>query len=108
MIAFYRRGRQADALAVYRRAREMLRAELRLDPSVELRGIEQRILRQDPDVGGPQTPTPRAGPTPPPPPRLRARLSSVVGRAADSARLGDLVSRHRLGTLSKPGGVGET
>src|SRR4051794_1494700 len=108
MIALYRGGRQADALAVYRRAREMLRAELGLDPSVELRGIEQRILRQDPDVGGPQTPNPPAGPTPSPPPRLPVRLSSFVGRAADSARLADLVSRHRLVTVTGPGGVGKT
>jgi DNA-binding SARP family transcriptional activator len=47
MLALYRAGRQADALQAYREARVAL-AELGLDPSVQLRLLEQAILNQDP------------------------------------------------------------
>ena len=49
MLALYRSGRQADALAAYRDARATL-DELGLEPSAELRALEQQILRQDPDL----------------------------------------------------------
>jgi DNA-binding SARP family transcriptional activator len=47
MLALYRSGRQADALAVYRQTSEMLRDELGLDPSRRLRELERSILEQD-------------------------------------------------------------
>jgi DNA-binding SARP family transcriptional activator len=45
MTALFRAGRQADALAEYRRARTMLRAELGVEPGPALRELHQRILR---------------------------------------------------------------
>src|SRR5579884_1402749 len=45
MLALYRSGRQADALAVYRDACALLRDELGLMPGTELRELEQMILR---------------------------------------------------------------
>jgi YVTN family beta-propeller protein len=48
MLALYRMGRQADALAAYRDARATLADELGLEPGPELRALEQRILSQDP------------------------------------------------------------
>jgi DNA-binding SARP family transcriptional activator len=47
MLALYRAGRQTDSLQVYRTARAAL-AELGLDPSAQLRMLEQAILNQDP------------------------------------------------------------
>ena len=47
MLALYRCGRQADALAVYRETRELLRDELGLEPSRALQELERAILRQD-------------------------------------------------------------
>ena len=50
MVALYRTGRQADALAAFQRAREILADELGVDPSPDLQRLQERILRQDPDL----------------------------------------------------------
>jgi YVTN family beta-propeller protein len=57
MIALYRCGRQADALAAYRAGHQALSDELGLEPGPELRALEQRILVHDPDLN---VPTPSA------------------------------------------------
>src|SRR4051812_6119923 len=47
MLALYRCGRQAEALAAFQQARGVLVAELGLEPGPELRGLHAAILRHD-------------------------------------------------------------
>ena len=47
MLALYRSGRQAEALAAYQEARHALAGELGIEPSPALRELERRILQQD-------------------------------------------------------------
>lgn len=48
MLALYRAGRTCDALRSYRIGRDLIRDELGLEPSDELRSLERAILNQDP------------------------------------------------------------
>lgn len=48
ITALYRQGRQADALRAFQRLRGHLADELGIDPSPELRELEQAVLEQDP------------------------------------------------------------
>jgi DNA-binding SARP family transcriptional activator len=48
MLALYRSGRQAEALAAYQDARRALIDELGIEPGSALRALEHGILRQDP------------------------------------------------------------
>jgi WD40 repeat protein/DNA-binding SARP family transcriptional activator/class 3 adenylate cyclase len=50
MLAYYREGRQAEALRSYQRAREILADELGIDPSAELLRLHERVLKQDPGL----------------------------------------------------------
>jgi DNA-binding SARP family transcriptional activator len=47
MLAFYRSGRQAEALDAYQEARHVLVDELGIEPSRALRDLQQAILEQD-------------------------------------------------------------
>lgn len=50
MLAFYRSGRQSEALDVYRDARRTLQGELGLEPTRALSDLERSILRHDPSL----------------------------------------------------------
>ena len=62
MLALYRAGRQADALRAYRELRDILVAELAIEPGPELRELHARILRQDPALDGPAAHQQSGGP----------------------------------------------
>jgi DNA-binding SARP family transcriptional activator len=66
MLALYRSGRQADALQAYQDTRAALADALGLEPSEELRRLEQAILRHDPDLAAPalEQAAPKAQPQP--------------------------------------------
>jgi DNA-binding SARP family transcriptional activator/Tfp pilus assembly protein PilF len=53
MLALYRHGRAAEALAAYRAAREVLVGELGTEPGAELHVLQQRILVADPVLAVP-------------------------------------------------------
>jgi len=53
MLALYRSGRQADALAAFQQARRMLVDELGVEPGEELRRLHQQVLARDPALAVP-------------------------------------------------------
>ena len=53
MLALYRAGRQADALAAYHRLRIALDTELGIRPSPEVQILHQQLLRQDASLSSP-------------------------------------------------------
>jgi DNA-binding SARP family transcriptional activator len=53
MLALYRAGRQAEALATYQDARRELVDQLGIDPSPSLQELERAILRQEPALESP-------------------------------------------------------
>jgi DNA-binding SARP family transcriptional activator len=97
MLALYRSGRQAEALDAYRAARRELSEELGLEPSEELKRLEQAILRQDPALDLPEDTTryglPREAPAP-------DRALLIVPRALDD--LTALLALARPLAVSRP------
>jgi len=97
MLAFYRSARQAEALDAYRAARRELSEELGLEPSEQLKQLEQAILRQDPALDLPR------GEREPGPPRHAAppdRAVLVAPRAIDG--LGALLRLAKPLAASQP------
>lgn len=98
MLALYRSGRQADALAAYHRAREALAEDLAVEPGEELRNLEAAILRQEIPAVTPQEERHN----------LPAPLTSFIGREDEIAEAGRILDGTRLLTLTGVGGVGKT
>ena len=99
MLALYRSGRETEALRTYTRLREMLGEELGIEPSTDLRRLEERILLQDPAL---------ALERPEPSSNLPVQLTSFVGRATELQDLASRLATDRLVTLTGVGGIGKT
>lgn len=113
MLAYYRSGRQAEALAAFRKLRSVLRTELGVDPSPEVEELHRRILATDPGL------LPVAGAAARPgrrfvPHQLLAAVETFVGREGEStvldALLGaaDHAARAPTGVIAGAAGVGKT
>ena len=97
MRALAAAGGASEALVVYQRTREALAETLGVDPAPELSALHVALLRGDLGRREEQRNT-----------NLRAELTSLVGRDADVATVGELVAGNRLTTLIGPGGSGKT
>ncbi|MFF1411416.1 BTAD domain-containing putative transcriptional regulator [Streptomyces sp. NPDC058289] len=113
MLALYRSGRQAEALAVYADTRRLLADELGVDPCPELSELQQRILRADSELARAEDPAPAAAPVLVRPAQLPATVSDFTGRSSFVRDLGEILSGAEsqvmaVSALAGIGGVGKT
>ncbi|MDT9692635.1 BTAD domain-containing putative transcriptional regulator [Streptomyces sp. P9(2023)] len=112
MLALYRSGRQAEALAVYADTRRLLADELGVDPNPELSRLQQRILRADAELARPVEESAPV-PTVARPAQLPATVPDFTGRAAFVRELGAQLASAEgsvmaVSALAGIGGVGKT
>jgi DNA-binding SARP family transcriptional activator len=118
MLALYRDARQAEALAVYQRARQVLVTELGTEPGPGLRELHQQVLAGDPALALRRAAAGKdAGPVLSGPPReLPAGVPHFTGRAGPLAALTAVLDRSQaecpgtvvISAISGTAGVGKT
>lgn len=123
MLAYYRCGRQGDALAVFTETRQALIDELGVEPGPELAALHQRILAADPTLAAPPQAetaqeTPEPGDEPaldlPRPAQLPAAVNDFTGREEVAGWLRSLLSAPSsaegvpVAAICGIGGVGKT
>ena len=102
-------GRRHAALRQYQLCLDTLKRELNAPPEAETTHLYHEILRTPP--GRAEKPGPASGAaarSAAPPTNLPASSSELIGREAETRDVVDLVTRHRLVTLTGAGGIGKT
>ncbi|WP_249998572.1 BTAD domain-containing putative transcriptional regulator [Actinoplanes sp. M2I2] len=108
MLALYRRGRQAEALEVFRQGHQLLRDELAVEPGPALQATHRRILRGDPSLIV-VAPAPAPPSTPAPAVFLPAGLTHFVGRETELGLLRSALSGPgRVAVITGLSGSGRT
>ncbi|WP_330186308.1 BTAD domain-containing putative transcriptional regulator [Dactylosporangium sp. AC04546] len=97
MLALYRTGRRAEALATYGRARTRLLEELGIEPGPALQDLAE-ALHKGPSAAQPTVPPKRRRPDVPEVPE-QAADSELVGRAAELATVERLLGEPARGAL---------
>jgi predicted ATPase/DNA-binding SARP family transcriptional activator len=112
MVALYRAGRQAEALAAYQEARRVLVEGLGIEPTAALRTLERQILAQDPALDGPRGAGAEREQDKPtkPPTNLPAAVTPLIGRQREVVACCELLRGEsvRMLTLTGAGGIGKT
>ncbi|MBX9395021.1 tetratricopeptide repeat protein [Streptomyces sp. TRM72054] len=113
MLALYRSGRQAEALAVYADTRRLLADELGVDPRPGLRELQQRILTADPRLAEPSAPATEPPAPPVRPAQLPATVPDFTGRTSFVTELSEVLASAEgrvmaVSAVAGIGGVGKT
>jgi DNA-binding SARP family transcriptional activator len=94
MLALYRCGRQAEALAAYQHARDVLVGELGVEPGPGLRELHQRILSADPTLAVTESAQPAAAePQRVKPRELPSAVPGFTGRSSELEALTRLLDQ---------------